>query len=309
MTTADRPSTSPLPSIGVLINVWGSDQADPFEESLRSILNQTRQATELFVVADGPLNTEVESVISRYQDHITELLRHREPLGLAQGRNTGLKAMRSDFVALQDADDISHPKRIETLSRALGDSSIIPVVTSSPMVEFASETREVLSVRPGPRNDQPLTEQLRRLNPINHPTVVLHRSSFMEHGPYYPLHKLEDYATWARLTRHVGVEFAVIDMPTVAFRVTENYLQRRGGRRLLRSELELQRLLRRTLPKAMSPALRLARLAYTAAPAVARGIIARRVLTKSASDLPFRTLDEFITWPGHSEVFGILPHT
>lgn len=294
--------------MGALVNVWGGDDATHFEESLRSIVNQTQRTSELFVVADGPLSAEIELVLSQYEAHITELLRHGESLGLAHGRNTGLKAMRSDFVMLQDADDVSHPQRVEVLSRALGDSLATPVVTSSPMVEFASTTRRLLGLRPGPKPDQPLSDQLRRLNPINHPTAVLHRESFLLNGPYVPLHRLEDYATWASLTRERGLNFAIISTPMVAFRVTDDYFRRRGGWELMRSEYTLQSLLRRALPKPMRPATRLSRFAYTAAPAFARGMAARAMLTELLPSAVGVSLDEFLARPSQPEEFRILPH-
>jgi hypothetical protein len=81
-------------------------------------------------------------------------------------------------------------------------------------------------------------------SPFNHPTVVYRRSAVLEAGGYRDLPLLEDYWLFTRMIAG-GARVANVAEPLVLYRVDAGSYERRGGMRLLRSEVGLQRRLHR----------------------------------------------------------------
>jgi hypothetical protein len=77
-------------------------------------------------------------------------------------------------------------------------------------------------------------------DPFNHPTVVYRREAVLAAGGYGDLPLMEDYALFARMLAG-GARPVNVAEPLVFYRVGEEAFRRRGGARLLRSELRLQR--------------------------------------------------------------------
>ena len=297
-------------SVGVILNVWKGDNLGHVRTSLHSILNQTWRPDEILVVADGQLPDDLESLFVEQQEHVRFLTAGDLPRGLAVARNFGIQHLTSDYVMIQDADDISHPQRLQTFQRLLSASEIAPDLVSASMLEFDSENSAVCGLRDAPNVQQSIAEQLRRRNTINHPTVFIRRSSFVKNGSYQTLNKLEDYLTWATLSGNPEFIFGVIDVPLVAFRVTPQYLQRRGGMKLLQSELRLQKVLKSVLPRKPSLMTKICRLIYTAVPPLVRQRLSKRLLSKS-DNVKWDDIQQFVsdTLAGEAKLLLVPPPT
>jgi hypothetical protein len=77
-------------------------------------------------------------------------------------------------------------------------------------------------------------------SPFNHPTVVYRRSVVLRVGGYRELPMLEDYWLFARMIE-AGARVANVAEPLLLYRVDSGSYDRRGGWRLFRSEMALQR--------------------------------------------------------------------
>lgn len=95
--------------ITVLLTTYNSGEL--IKDSIKSILNQTFKDFELLVIDDGS-NDETEKVVSSFVDHRIryEKIAH---VGRSKALNYGLKICKYEWIALIDADDIAHPKRLE----------------------------------------------------------------------------------------------------------------------------------------------------------------------------------------------------
>lgn len=98
------------PIFSVVIPAY--NQAEFLDETLQSILNQTLQDFEILVVDDASPDNTAE-VLSRYSDPRIIALTHLVNRGLPAARNTGMDVSRGEFIALLDADDYFHPRKLE----------------------------------------------------------------------------------------------------------------------------------------------------------------------------------------------------
>jgi glycosyltransferase involved in cell wall biosynthesis len=80
-------------------------------QAIKSILNQSYEDFEFLIIDDGSTDN-TEEIISQYNDSRIRYLR-RGHFGRSAALNYGLKNASSDTIALMDADDISHPLRLE----------------------------------------------------------------------------------------------------------------------------------------------------------------------------------------------------
>ena len=65
-----------------------------------------------------------------YADPRVRLIRNEETLGLTRSLNIGLAAARGELIARQDADDVSHPRRLTRQLRLLEQHRDVVLVGS-----------------------------------------------------------------------------------------------------------------------------------------------------------------------------------
>lgn len=106
--------------VSVVLPVFNADQS--IELAVRSILAQTFADFELIVVDDGSTDETVR-VVSRISDSRLRLVQcpHR---GVAAAANSATEVARGPLIARMDADDISHPRRLEEQHRLLREQNL-----------------------------------------------------------------------------------------------------------------------------------------------------------------------------------------
>ncbi len=97
------------PVITVLMPMFNA--ASHLRESVASVLAQSFRDFELLVVGDGSVD-ETASLLKEFSDARIRVLRNDENQGLVASLNRGLSEARGEWIARQDADDISHPMRL-----------------------------------------------------------------------------------------------------------------------------------------------------------------------------------------------------
>ena len=83
-------------------------------EGIESILAQTFADFEFLIVDDGSTDGTWQ-VLTEYaaRDSRIRLIRNSQNLGLTRSLNKGLSAAQGEYIARQDADDVSLPHRLE----------------------------------------------------------------------------------------------------------------------------------------------------------------------------------------------------
>ncbi len=192
---------------------------------------------------DGPVPSELAVTVADLAAGSPVPVAHvllPDNLGLARALEAGLARCSHEVVARMDADDVSLPQRFAVqLPLVEAGAELV----GSALAEFAAHEDEVLAVRTPPLTHEAIAARARFHSPFNHPTVVYTRSAVRRAGGYRELPLLEDYWLFTRMIA-TGTRAANVAEPLVRYRVGAGAYARRGGWRLLRSEVALQRHLR-----------------------------------------------------------------
>lgn len=117
------------PRVSVIMSAFNADPA-LLELSLSSVLSQSHADIEVFVVDDAS-QQDNSAAIRAICDAQEQVFYSRLDVnsGPYIGRNLALEAATGDFIAIQDADDWSHPDRFATQVAALTENPLLQVVT------------------------------------------------------------------------------------------------------------------------------------------------------------------------------------
>ncbi|HKT82501.1 MAG TPA: glycosyltransferase family A protein [Solirubrobacterales bacterium] len=129
-----EPLASP-PSFSVVIPAYQA--AESIAAAVGSVLEQVRTASQVIVVDDGSTDGTVDA-LRPFRGEI-ELIRKANG-GAASARNAGARAAHGDYVAVLDADDSFHPRRIEALADLAMRRPDLDLITTD--ARFVIEGRE-----------------------------------------------------------------------------------------------------------------------------------------------------------------------
>ena len=112
------------PTISTIIPLYNG--ASFIEATLRSVIRQTIQPTELIVVDDGSTD-DGPDIVRRLAAEYPLTLLHKSNGGLASTRNFGVARASGDLLALLDQDDIWYPNHLEELRRPFLQTRAAPL--------------------------------------------------------------------------------------------------------------------------------------------------------------------------------------
>lgn len=213
----------------VLIAVCARDDAEHFETALKSIYDQTLVASQVVLVADGPLPEEHNSIIHQYEETHEGFLcvRLEKNQGLAAALNTGLKYCDWELVARMDSDDVCETNRFIRQTKFMDLNPKISVA-SGKITEYSSDLREVITEKRVPLEHSAILAFSKYRNPINHMACIFRKSAVLAVGGY-PEHfrKAQDFALWAMML-NAGYRFGNTEANLVNVRAGEGLFERRG---------------------------------------------------------------------------------
>jgi glycosyltransferase involved in cell wall biosynthesis len=169
-------------------------------EAVESILNQTFSDFEFIIVDDGSRD-KTWQILREYaaQDSRIVLVRNSENLELTKSLNKGLHVARGEYIARQDADDVSLPFRFEKQVGALDRQSEVVLVSGD--LDLIDENGQVWH-RPR-RNANPglVAWFLLFYNYLGgHSQVMFRRQCVVDLGGYSEERPYsQDYELWLRL--------------------------------------------------------------------------------------------------------------
>ncbi len=168
-------------------------------QTLASIEAQGFRDYQVLLWDNGSTDGTVEEARRWIPSRLTGVLRVGSPLPLGHALAAMVRECDTEFCARLDADDVSHPDRLEKQIAFLLAHPEIAVVGTQ-MRTMNAEGQLQGSMDYPLDHEQVVVEMLRR-NALAHPTVMFRRSAVLAAGNYRdfsPVH-VEDYDLWLRL--------------------------------------------------------------------------------------------------------------
>jgi glycosyltransferase involved in cell wall biosynthesis len=204
-------------------------------------LDQTFCDHEVLIYDDGS-EDETQRVISRAASRDGRVrLVGSERVGLAGALQRAIEASDAELIARMDADDISHPERLEALVDLLDTRGDIAIASSlvRHFVDKPEEDGAVFAVPMGMRRyerwlnslvtPEAIARDLLVESPLCHPSVAMRRAAYEETSGYVDDDKPEDYGLWLEAARR-GLKMAKADRVLFHWRDSPDRLSRTHGR-------------------------------------------------------------------------------
>jgi glycosyltransferase involved in cell wall biosynthesis len=190
------------PKVSVILPAYNA--AAHLGKAIDSILGQTFPDFELIIINDGSTDSTTE-LLAHYHDPRVKVIT-QENLGLPKALNEGLVIARGDYIARQDADDISLPSRLEKQVQFLDQHENYGLVGtwSQIITPDGPSHRQHLH----PTSNGQIQVQLLINNQFVHSSVMFRASCLKNTGLYSedPNHfPPEDYDLWLKMAQHTLV--------------------------------------------------------------------------------------------------------
>jgi glycosyltransferase involved in cell wall biosynthesis len=188
-----------MAEISVITSVFNSEKY--IEESIDSILNQTFTDFEIIIINDGSTDNTSE-IIQKYTDPRIKFINYKDNQGVLIRSKEAISLANGKYIAIQDADDISMPLRLEKQLNFLNENNTIFCVGSW------AEKIDLLGSFIGIWNFPPLSHRdivfmLISLSkcPIINPSSFFRRDGYFDVGGYSPDNSIRfahDIDFWTR---------------------------------------------------------------------------------------------------------------
>ena len=189
------------PKITVLMSVYNGGRY--LKEAIDSILNQSFMDFEFLIINDCSTDTSKEIILS-YNDPRIRLIDNEKNIGLTKSLNRGLQLAKGEYVARQDADDVSLPKRLEKEMKTAVEYPQT-ILISTGFDNFISSFNKNVLIEPSRARDKIEFIEFKDLikgNSIFHGTVLFKKKDILDINGYDEKFKhAQDYDLWLRISK------------------------------------------------------------------------------------------------------------
>lgn len=185
------------PKITVLMSTYNGEKY--LCKSIDSILNQTFTDFEFLIIDDGSTDKTLE-ILQDYNDSRIRIITNKKNIGLTGSLNEGLKIANGKHIARQDADDISHPERLEKQYYFLENNKEYGLVGS--WTEVIDENNNHIQYWKQESEPELIFYILSFRNCLTHTSVMFDRKFVNEIKGYNEKYeRSQDYELWYRISR------------------------------------------------------------------------------------------------------------
>ena len=178
------------PKISVVMTVYNAEKF--IKLSINSILHQSFKNFELIIVDDCSSDLS-KRVIKDYSDKRIKNFFLKNHIGRTPALNYGLKKAKGEFIAILDADDLSHKDRLKIQYKFLNKNKTAKLVCT--LTKFINERNQFIKNFWTPRNIDLLNKMILYENVISHSSIMF-KKKFLKKVGYYPTkyEYAQDYA-------------------------------------------------------------------------------------------------------------------
>lgn len=235
------------PAVTVLMPVFNG--ARYLREAVRSVLAQTFTDFELLAIDDGSTDESL-AILSEMPDSRIRIERNARNMGLVATLNRGLAEARGEWIARQDADDLSAPGRLASQMEFMRGNPAVPLIGSDAWL-IDGNGRPTGRWRTGGHADLVAWDLCFRA-PFAHGSALFRRSVVADRmGGYHDMKACEDLDLWSRIAREFSV--ATLRQPLMKYRLHEASIMSAAAKDRVRGKA-VQGILQRYM-EAMAPGL------------------------------------------------------
>lgn len=185
------------PLVSVILAV--KDGAKTLPKVLDSLLVQTYSNIEIVVVNDGSKD-KTGNILEEYKrkDQRIKVITNKKNLGKCLSRNIALENSKGKYVAINDADDISYPHRIERELEYLENNLNVYLVGSRANV--LEESGKRIGISWGKKDPVDVTQLLLEKNVLVHSSVMFRNEKVFFYRDKFP--RAQDYDLYLQIVAH-----------------------------------------------------------------------------------------------------------
>lgn len=200
-----------MPRVSIVLPVYNCIKY--FRQAMESLAGQTFQDFEIIIIDDASYDG-VEKQIDVYDKLLSNVrvIRHPDNLGLGDSLNDGLVAAAGEYIAVQHADDISFPERLEKEVAYLNDHPNVALVgTWTQYIDDEGRVKKkdgwwLRQVKNVPDEPATIAAKLLEMNCLVHSSVMFRKEVTGKVGFYDPnMVPTEDYDYWLRISESYDV--------------------------------------------------------------------------------------------------------
>jgi len=190
-------SPASTPVVSVLMTIYN---AEPYlQESIESLLAQSFSDWELIAVENGSADGS-PAILSGYNDSRIKVFPLLKNIGRTPALQYALEQARGKYVAVLDADDVSHPERLAKEVQFLAAHPDVVLVGT--WIEQMDAAGKVFRALEPPTDNAALLECLGWRDPIANSSVMYRRDKALAVGGYPQQYTYsQDYALILELVR------------------------------------------------------------------------------------------------------------
>jgi glycosyltransferase involved in cell wall biosynthesis len=191
--------------VSVVMSAYNSEIT--IAESIESILNQSYQNFE-FLIIDDCSTDKTSEIVESYQkkNNNIKLIKNKTNLGLTKSLNILIEKSSGQYIARQDADDISLHHRVQEQMKLL-KSDNLDFCTTRAII------KDSMKLRPGISSFLPKKAVLKFKNPFIHGTLLAKKTAINDIGNYDEnFYYAQDYKLFFDLLKY-NYNFKVILKP------------------------------------------------------------------------------------------------
>ncbi|MFA6410784.1 MAG: glycosyltransferase family 2 protein [Candidatus Buchananbacteria bacterium] len=202
-------SNAGKPKVSVLMTAYNSQAYIGL--AIESILNQTFSDFEFLIVDDCSTDSTWQ-IISDYakKDLRLKAFKNESNLGISKNRNQLINLVNTEFIAWQDADDISLPTRLADLFEFMVAHPKVGILGG--YLQFFNEIQGDLSIRKYLLTDSEIRKKIFRFSPVAQPAAMVRVSALKKIGGFDEnLSVAEDLD----VSFKIGLNFEFVNLPKV----------------------------------------------------------------------------------------------
>ena len=216
------------PHFSVLMSVYAKDRPAWVRQALDSVLTNTVKPTEVVIMVDGPVGTDLQAVLDESaKNPLVRVISHPVNIGRGAALAIAVPQCKNELIALMDADDVCRTDRFEKQLAAFVANPDL-AVCGGQIQEVDSESFSPLSKRTVPLTHSGIKQYLKTRMPFNNPTVMFKKQAILDSGNFKPFGLVEDYYMWVRVAAK-GYKMANLPDILVDMRINPALYGRRGG--------------------------------------------------------------------------------